>query len=56
MGFSEAEILGIDVANRTTATEGETLHWDHLVIALGADLNTEKVPGLAEAAHTFYTV
>jgi sulfide:quinone oxidoreductase len=33
-----------------------SLNWDFLVVALGADLNPAKVPGLAEAAHTFYTV
>ncbi len=54
--FVEANVLGLDLSNRTVSTENETLHWDYLVIALGADLNLAKVPGLAEAAHTFYTV
>lgn len=54
--LAEAEVLGIDLANRTVATASGTLAWDHLVIALGADVNLGKVPGLAEAAQTFYTV
>lgn len=52
----ESSVSGIDLANRTVATGSRPLQWDHLVIALGADLNAEKVPGLAEAANTFYTV
>jgi sulfide:quinone oxidoreductase len=52
----EADVLGLDLPNRAVSTGGGTLRWDHLVIALGADLNPAKVPGLAEAAHTFYTV
>ena len=54
--FVQANVLGLDLANRTVATDQETLEWNHLVIALGADLNPASVPGLAEAAHTFYTV
>ena len=54
--FVEASILGLDLSNRSVSIEKETLHWDYLVIALGADLDLARVPGLAEAAHTFYTV
>jgi hypothetical protein len=51
--FVEASILGLDLSTRSVSMEKETLHWDYLVIALGADLDLAKVPGLAEAAHTF---
>jgi sulfide:quinone oxidoreductase len=54
--LAEAEVRGIDLVSRTVATSGGSLAWDHLVIALGADVNLGKVPGLAEAAQTFYTV
>lgn len=54
--FVETNVLGLDLSNRTVSTENEPLRWDHLVIALGADLNPAQVPGLSEAAHTFYTV
>ena len=53
--FIQANIVGLDLSQRTVATDKETLRWDRLVIALGADLNVDRVPGLA-AAHTFYTV
>lgn len=54
--FVEARVLGLDLSNRTVSLDNDLLRWDHLVVALGADLNLMKVPGLAEAAHTFYTV
>ena len=54
--FVEAAITHIDVANHAVSTNKETLHWDHLIIALGADLNLALIPGLAESAQTFYTV
>lgn len=54
--FVEASVRSIALADRTVLADSETLRWDFLVIALGADLNLAAVPGLAEAAHTFYTV
>jgi sulfide:quinone oxidoreductase len=54
--FVQADVLAIDPANRKVVTSAETLAWDYLVIALGADVNEAGVPGLADAAHTFYTV
>lgn len=54
--FVEAKIQNIGLSNRTVSLESGSLNWDFLVIALGTDLNPAKVPGLAEAAHTFYTV
>jgi len=52
----EARVETIGLAERTVSSLGGSLNWDHLVIALGAELDRSKVPGLAEAAHTFYTV
>ena len=54
--FLEAKVQTITLSDRTVSTARESLKWDFLVIALGADLNPAAVPGLAEAAHTFYTV
>lgn len=54
--FVESKVEKIDLSNRSVSLAGASLSWDYLVIALGADLNPAKVPGLAEAAHTFYTV
>ena len=56
IGFLEADILSIDLERKVVATGSETLRWDYLVIALGADLNLASVPGLAEGAQTFYTL
>ena len=56
IGFLEANILSIDLERKVVATGSETLRWDYLVIALGADLNVASVPGLAEGAQTFYTL
>ncbi|MFZ2517998.1 MAG: FAD/NAD(P)-binding oxidoreductase, partial [Anaerolineae bacterium] len=36
-------------------TTAQTLAYDTLIIALGAELAPEAIPGLAAAAHTFYT-
>jgi sulfide:quinone oxidoreductase len=52
----EAKAQGISLADRTVSAGTELLKWDYLVVALGADFNMAAVPGLAEAAHTFYTV
>jgi len=54
--FIEAHVQSLDLSNRNVTTEHELLHWDFLIIALGANLNLAKVPGLAEAAHTFYSI
>lgn len=56
IGFLETNILSIDLERKVVATGSETLRWDYLVIALGADLNLASVPGLAEGAQTFYTL
>jgi len=52
----EARVETIGLDERTVSSAGGSLSWDHLVVALGAELDRSKVPGLAEAAHTFYTV
>jgi len=51
-----AEVRSIDLAARRVETDGQALGYDHLVVALGAQLAPEAIPGLAEGAHTFYTL
>lgn len=51
-----AEVRLIDLAGRRVETGLKTLAYDYLIIALGAELAPEIIPGLAEAAHTFYTL
>jgi sulfide:quinone oxidoreductase len=52
----QAEARSIDTGNRRVDTGGGTLAYDHLVVALGAELAPEAIPGLAEGAQTFYTL
>ncbi|MBK7859773.1 MAG: NAD(P)/FAD-dependent oxidoreductase [Archangiaceae bacterium] len=51
-----SEVTAIDPVTRTVTLEGRKLQADHLVLALGAHLNLDAVPGLAAAAHSFYTL
>ena len=50
-----AEGQTIDIVNSTVQTSTQMLHYDYLVVALGAELFPENIPGLVESAHTFYT-
>ena len=50
-----AEVQAIDLPNRRVQTSAQTLNYDYLIIALGAELALDAIPGLAEGAHTFYT-
>ena len=51
----EAEARGIDLQNRRVETSSGPLSYDYLILALGAELAPEAIPGLNEAAHTYYT-
>jgi len=51
----EAEVVGLDLAGGRVETTRGPVTYDYLVVALGADLAPDAVPGLAETAHTFYT-
>ena len=51
----QAEVQGIDLAGKRVRAGEEDIGYDYLVIALGAELAPETIPGLAETAHTFYT-
>ena len=53
--FVRAEILSIDPAARSVHTDVGDFSADHLVIALGADLDPAATPGLAEAGHEYYS-
>ncbi|WP_135667557.1 NAD(P)/FAD-dependent oxidoreductase [Halorhabdus rudnickae] len=48
-------VTGIDTDGKSVALEdGGELGYDHLVMATGANLAPEEVPGLAEGGHHFY--
>ncbi len=50
------EVTRIDSTTRTVYTGDDSVQGDALVVALGAELVPERIPGLAEAGHNFYTV
>ena len=52
----KGEIERIDAARREVTVGGEKLSGDYLVIALGAELAPETIPGLPAGGHNFYTV
>ncbi len=49
------EVTEIDFARQQVTTSQRTLKFDYLIIALGAELAPDLIPGLAENAHSFYT-
>ena len=46
----------IDPATRTIHVNGTEIAGDHMIVALGAELAPELIPGLPEAGHNFYTL
>ncbi len=50
------EVQRIDAARREVVVDGRTLAGDYMIVALGAELAPETIPGLAEAGHNFYTL
>lgn len=52
----QGQIERIDPDRREAVVNGRTLAGDHMIIALGAELASETIPGLAQAGHNFYTL
>jgi len=52
----QGRVERIDPARRAVTVDGKELSADYLVIALGAELAPERVPGLAEAGHDLYSL
>ena len=50
------EVRHIDPGKRTVTVDSRDLAADHLVVTLGADWATDRVPGLADHGHTFATL
>ena len=53
--FLQGRVTSVDPATREIQVGGERLVADHLVLALGASLAPEALPGLAEGARNLYT-
>ena len=47
------DVTDIDPTSRTLTVGQRTLTGDHLVVSLGADWATDRVPGLANHGHTY---
>lgn len=56
VSYLHRTITAIDPGARRIETNAGSLAGDYLVIALGAQLRPDLVPGLAEHAHNFYDV
>ena len=52
--FLNAEVSKIDFDNRTVFTSEGEVPFDYLIIALGASIFPERLPGFSEAAHNLY--
>lgn len=52
----EASVEGIDPQRQRVSTSAGDLPYDRLVVALGAELAPETLPGFPEAAHNLYTL
>jgi sulfide:quinone oxidoreductase len=50
-----AAVTGIDLGSRTVRTGEGEIRYDYLIVALGAELAWDAVPGLDETVHTFYS-
>ena len=49
-------VIGMDTMEQKVWTDAQQLSYDYLVVALGAELAPEAIPGYTEAAHNFYTL
>jgi sulfide:quinone oxidoreductase len=54
--FVQGNVDSIDPTNRTVTVGEQRFAADAIVIALGAELAPEAIPGLVEAGHNFYTL
>jgi sulfide:quinone oxidoreductase len=52
----EAEALATKPADHQVETTRGLLHYDYLIVALGAELAPEGIPDLACSSHTFFTL
>lgn len=48
------QVTSLDPATRTAVVDGDPIQADAIVIALGADLAPQRVPGLAEGGFNFF--
>ncbi|HLE54773.1 MAG TPA: FAD-dependent oxidoreductase [Thermoplasmata archaeon] len=49
--FVHDEVVSVDTREKAVHTRSHTLPYDHLVLAMGAEYEPERIPGLAEASY-----
>ncbi len=52
----QGEITALDAETRTIQVDGQQRSFDYLIIALGAELAPETVPGVSQAGYNLYTL
>ena len=52
----QGSIEHIDPVTRTVHVNSADISGDHMIVALGAELAPQLIPGLAQAGHDFYTL
>lgn len=52
----QGSVTSLDPVNRIVTVNGKQIAADDIVIALGAELSPEAIPGLAEGGHNVYTL
>ncbi|KKM89072.1 hypothetical protein LCGC14_1252320 [marine sediment metagenome] len=52
--YLNAEVQNIDVTNKQVKTSVKNISYDFLVIALGAELSPQSIPGLSDSGYNFY--
>ncbi len=56
VALTQAEVRAIDVGAGSVETSTGSIPYDRLVVALGAELAPDALPGFAEAAHNVYAL
>ena len=56
INFIQDTIEAIDPDNKIVKTASTTFSYDYLIVALGADLTPEAIPGFVEGGHEFYSL
>lgn len=52
----EAQTLELDPGSRVVKTTDGAVHYDRAIVAVGAELAPEALPGFAESAHNVYSL
>jgi len=52
----QGNVIGMDPEGQKVWTDAQHLSYDYLVVALGAELAPEAIPGYVGMAHNFYTL